>query len=314
MRRRLSVAALGISASIGIGIAAASAALAPSALATDVTNPAQHPAPVTVTIDGQVYHDGLDTLPGYDDYACTAIPNVEYDFASNTVYYSDDEGNPLASAHWTEWSRISSYQTWVNQQAAASSSAPATGPTAARSSSAAATATSAAATNAPASSAPKGASSSSKSATSAPSPAKKRASSASEASARASVQPSTVAVSGAAVVASPTASGSTAASTRSSAPARHAAVAASSGGQPSSAAEFASTETTDTQVASQPSASLAGQSLAAAVTSSIGSGTGNTRLAGLGILAVLIAAGGLLLLGNVVRRKSFKRRVTGAHS
>ena len=47
-----------------------------------VTNPADHPAPITVTIDGQTYHDGLDTLPGYDDYACTPIPNVQYDFAT----------------------------------------------------------------------------------------------------------------------------------------------------------------------------------------------------------------------------------------
>ncbi len=38
---------------------------------------------ITVTIDGQTYHDGLDTLPGYDDEACTPIPNVQYDFADN---------------------------------------------------------------------------------------------------------------------------------------------------------------------------------------------------------------------------------------
>ena len=49
--------------------------------AQGITNPAEHPAPITVTIDGQTYHDGLDTLPGYDDEACTPIPNVQYDFA-----------------------------------------------------------------------------------------------------------------------------------------------------------------------------------------------------------------------------------------
>src|ERR1700743_3423354 len=94
-------------------------AVAPAAHATDITNPAQHPAPVTVTIDGQTYHDGQDTLPGYDDYACTPIPNVQYDFADDEIQYYDGDNNLITTAHWTEWSRITSYQTWVDQQQAA---------------------------------------------------------------------------------------------------------------------------------------------------------------------------------------------------
>jgi hypothetical protein len=89
---------------------------APAARATDITNPAQHPAPIDVTIDGQVYRDGADTLPGYDDYACTPIPNVQYDFADDEIQYYDGDGNLITTAHWTEWDRISSYQTWAAQQ------------------------------------------------------------------------------------------------------------------------------------------------------------------------------------------------------
>lgn len=86
-----------------------------------ITNPAQHPYYVKVTIDGQTYQDGCDTLPGYDDYACTPIPDVQYDFADNEIFYYDDDGDLLAVAPWTEWSRISSYQTWLAQQQAAAS-------------------------------------------------------------------------------------------------------------------------------------------------------------------------------------------------
>lgn len=96
-------------------------AVAPAAQATDITNPADHPAPITVTVDGQDYRDGADTLPGYDDYACTPIPNVQYDFAENEIQYYDEQGGLVKTAHWTEWSRISSYETWVEQQRAASS-------------------------------------------------------------------------------------------------------------------------------------------------------------------------------------------------
>ena len=42
-----------------------------------------------MTIDGQTYRDGADTLPGYDDDACTPIPNVQYDFADNQIQYYD---------------------------------------------------------------------------------------------------------------------------------------------------------------------------------------------------------------------------------
>jgi hypothetical protein len=101
---------------VAVVIPLAIAATAQTAGATDITNPAQHPYPITVTIDGQTYHDGEDTLPGYDDYSCTAIPDVVYDFADNEILYYDDQGDLLATAPWTEWSRISSYQTWLKQQ------------------------------------------------------------------------------------------------------------------------------------------------------------------------------------------------------
>jgi hypothetical protein len=109
-------------AGAGTAVAGLVMIAAPGAWATDVTNPAQHPYPVTVTIDGQTYHDGQDTLPGYDDTACTAIPNVQYDFGSNEIDYYDDDGNLLKTAPWTEWSRISSYATWKAQQSGSSGS------------------------------------------------------------------------------------------------------------------------------------------------------------------------------------------------
>jgi hypothetical protein len=104
----LATAAVAIPLAIAMAPGAASAA--------EITNPAQHPYPITVTIDGQTYHDGEDTLPGYDDYLCTPIPDVVYDFADNEILYYDDQGDLLAVAPWTEWSRISSYQTWLKQQ------------------------------------------------------------------------------------------------------------------------------------------------------------------------------------------------------
>lgn len=88
---------------------------APAAHAQGVTNPAENPAPITITIDGQTYHDGRDTLPGYDDDLCTAIPNVQYDFDNDQIQYYDSGGELIDTAHWTEWSRISSYDTWVKQ-------------------------------------------------------------------------------------------------------------------------------------------------------------------------------------------------------
>jgi hypothetical protein len=113
------------SARLGLSAAVLGAALlgaAPAAQATDITNPAEHPDPITLTIDGQTYHDGADTLPGYDDYACTPIPNVQYDFADNQIQYYDGQGELAKTAHWTEWSRLSSYETWVKQQEAGSPS------------------------------------------------------------------------------------------------------------------------------------------------------------------------------------------------
>ena len=95
-------------------------ALTPAALAADVANPAQKPFPIEVTIDGQTYRDGEDTLPGYDDQQCTPIPGVQYDFAANEIQYY--EGSELvATAPWTEWARISSYETWLTQQSGAGS-------------------------------------------------------------------------------------------------------------------------------------------------------------------------------------------------
>ena len=90
-------------------------ALAPAASAAPPTNPAEHPYPIEVTIDGQTYRDGEDTLPGYDDVLCTPIPGVEYDFAANEIQYYDG-GEVVATAPWTEWDRISSYETWRKQQ------------------------------------------------------------------------------------------------------------------------------------------------------------------------------------------------------
>ena len=92
---------------------------APAAHAQGITNPAKNPFPVTVTIDGQSYSDGRDTLPGYDDELCTPIPNVQYDFAENQILYYSGDGELLKTARWTEWARISSYQTWLDQQNAA---------------------------------------------------------------------------------------------------------------------------------------------------------------------------------------------------
>lgn len=91
-------------------------AAAPAAHAQSVTNPAKHPFPVEVTIDGQTYSDGRDTLPGYDDELCTPIPNVQYDFGEGKILYYNSEGELLETARWSEWQRISSYQTWLAQQ------------------------------------------------------------------------------------------------------------------------------------------------------------------------------------------------------
>jgi hypothetical protein len=109
-------------AAAAVVVPLAIAASPQAAGAAEITNPAQHPYPVTVTIGGQTYHDGEDTLPGYDDYLCTPIPDVQYDFADNEILYYDGQGDLLATAPWSEWSRISSYQTWLKQQQAGSNS------------------------------------------------------------------------------------------------------------------------------------------------------------------------------------------------
>ncbi|MET0601009.1 MAG: hypothetical protein ABW167_03385, partial [Baekduia sp.] len=119
MRRVLSTTVLGV----------ALLTSAPAAKATDITNPAKNPAPITLTIDGQTYRDGADTLPGYDDYACTPIPNVEYDFGDDQIQYYDGQGELVTTAHWTEWSRISSYEAWVAQQQQGKAPSPSTSPT-----------------------------------------------------------------------------------------------------------------------------------------------------------------------------------------
>ena len=128
--------------------------VAPAAQATDITNPAEHPDPITLTIDGQTYRDGADTLPGYDDYACTPIPNVQYDFADDQIQYYDDQSELVETAHWTEWTRISSYETWAAQQQAGSPSGPTTTSSANAAPTASSTTTTSTATKSPAAAAP----------------------------------------------------------------------------------------------------------------------------------------------------------------
>ena len=89
----------------------------PAWSASAVTNPASNPYPITVTgDDGNVYHDGLDTLPGYDDEECTYIPGAYFDFAKNLVHYADGKSIP-----WTEWDRASGYKVWLTNQKSAAS-------------------------------------------------------------------------------------------------------------------------------------------------------------------------------------------------
>jgi len=107
-------------------LAAGSLLLATAAYAT-VTNPANNPHRIEVLgDDGNTYVDGQDTLPGYDDIACTFIPGAWFDFENNKVHYADGQSIP-----WTEWDRIAGYSTWVDEQnaaaaAAAAAAAPAT--------------------------------------------------------------------------------------------------------------------------------------------------------------------------------------------
>lgn len=92
--------------------AAAGLTVIPAWSALAVTNPADNPAPITVQgDDGNTYHDGADTLPGYDDEECTYIPGAYFDFAANRVRYADGQ-----SIHWTEWDRASGYREWLAAQ------------------------------------------------------------------------------------------------------------------------------------------------------------------------------------------------------
>ncbi len=107
----------------GAAVAFAIALVAiPAWSASAVTNPAANPHPITVTgDDGNVYHDGLDTLPGYDDEECTYIPGAYFDFAKNLVHYADGKSIP-----WTEWDRASGYKVWLTSQKSSSSKPTAT--------------------------------------------------------------------------------------------------------------------------------------------------------------------------------------------
>ncbi|MBO9523731.1 MAG: hypothetical protein J7518_19535 [Nocardioidaceae bacterium] len=100
------------------GAALAGVALAPAAHA--VTNPADNPHPITVKgDDGNTYTDGQDTLPGYDDEACTYIPGAWFDFDSNKVHYADGQSIP-----WTEWERATGYKEWQAKHAGGGTTTP----------------------------------------------------------------------------------------------------------------------------------------------------------------------------------------------
>lgn len=109
------------------GAIAASAAVAALLVAApayaDVTNPANNPHKITVTgDDGKTYVDGQDTLPGFDDEACTYIPGAWFDFDNNRVRYADGQSIP-----WTEWDRATGYQDWLAKKNASSGSTGTTG-------------------------------------------------------------------------------------------------------------------------------------------------------------------------------------------
>lgn len=85
-----------------------------------VTNPADNPHPITVKgDDGKTYSDGEDTLPGYDDEACTYIPGAYFDFDNNRVRYADGQSIP-----WTEWDRATGYKEWKAKKDAPAPSTP----------------------------------------------------------------------------------------------------------------------------------------------------------------------------------------------
>jgi hypothetical protein len=110
------------SATVSIAVAViAAGATAPAAHA--LTNPADNPYKITVEgDDGNTYVDGQDTLPGYDDEACTYIPGAWFDFAKNRVRYADGQSIP-----WTEWERATGYDEWLaNNNGSSGGSSPST--------------------------------------------------------------------------------------------------------------------------------------------------------------------------------------------
>lgn len=103
--------------------AAALVSLGVAPAAQAVTNPADNPRPITVKgDDGKTYHDGEDTLPGYDDEACTYIPGAWFDFDNNRVRYADGQSIP-----WTEWDRATGYKDWLAKKGGTSATKPSTG-------------------------------------------------------------------------------------------------------------------------------------------------------------------------------------------
>lgn len=100
-----------IPTAVAAGLVGAGVLLGPAAHA--ITNPADNPRPITVKgDDGKTYHDGEDTLPGYDDEACTYIPGAWFDFENNRVRYADGQSIP-----WTEWDRATGYKEWLAKKA-----------------------------------------------------------------------------------------------------------------------------------------------------------------------------------------------------
>ena len=319
---------------LGCGIALFG--VAPTAHAQGVTNPAEHPAPITVTIDGQTYHDGLDTLPGYDDEACTPIPNVQYDFASDEIQYYGGDGDLLKTAHWTEWSRISSYETWKAQQQAGqptatptpTSTAAATATPAPSSSATTSPSTTNAAATSPTATSPSTTSTTTKRPSTTKSPASKHSTTSSSSTKTSpTTGPSTKTPS----------SGSTSQGTTSSSPAestpstgsstKHStttsdAVAAAPGGDGAPAETSGTTAPTDSSAS--PSGATTPAAGAAAVTSGpgtttkfklasehlgTGGGVGDYRLAGVGILAALFGFAGFgLVFRGFARLQGFARR------
>lgn len=344
---------------LGAAVLGVSLFSATPAFAAEVTNPADNPAPITVTIDGQQFRDGLDTLPGYDDYACTPIPNVEYDFSTNSIIYYDNDNQPIKTVKWTEWDRISSYATWKKQQQAAATPSPSTSNSNSSSSNSSSSSSNASSSSGSAS-APAAAaapeSSSSAAATSAPA-----ASSSSPAS---STGPSTSTSSANPAAAAPRANSTTKGNTSSSS-SKGSKSESSSGGSSSSAGASApatvagagSVKGAGAATATEPgkdgadqaaggaaaggggggaggggaegaglpgAINAAGNALvsgppapvgvtpaATSVGKVVASGAGNTRVAGLLILAVLTIAGLVLFFGSFARRAAFGARTAG---